>query len=116
MAVLAYLISLNNEWARSAIRFLRVVQPDESREQAYEELKTLVDASRMIATINIIDPTKPFPETLHAYSHDATVVFLGFQLPAIEKAQEFQNVFTTLLQGLPTTLLVNSSGEADLLA
>lgn len=116
MAILAYLISLDSEWANVSIRFLRVVREDESHDEAYTELKVLIDASRMSALINIIDSEKPFQELLHAYSSDATVVFLGFQIPQVEKAAEFQSLFSSLLKGLPTTLLVNSNGEADLLA
>ncbi len=115
MAILAYLISLNSDWTNVSIRFLRVVRAKESHEQAFVELKTLVEASRISATINIVDSQKPFPEVLHTYSQDATVVFLGFQIPSAEKSAEFQSLFTALLKGLPTTLLVNSTGEADLM-
>ncbi len=116
MAILAYLISLNHDWSHVSIRFLRVVRQDESRQQAFDELKTLIEVSRMAATVNIIDSQKSFPEILYTYSHDATVVFLGFQIPAVEKAEEFQRSIASLLKGLPTTLLVNSTGEADLMA
>jgi len=116
MAILAYLISLTSGWANTSIRFLRVVRANESHEQAFVELKTLVEASRMSATINIVDSQKPFPKILHGYSHDATIVLLGFQIPQVEKAADFQALFTSLLKGLPTTLLVNSTGEADLMA
>ncbi len=116
MAILAYLISMDIYWSNASIRFLRVVRKDESHDEAYEELKTLIEASRMNALINIIDSDKPFQELFHTYSNDATVVFLGFQIPQVDKASEFQSLFTSLLKGLPTTLLVNSNGEADLLA
>ena len=116
MAILAYLISLDSDWSNVSIRFLRVTEKNESHEDAYNELKMLIDASRMTALVNIIDSEKPFQELLHTYSDDATVVLLGFQIPPAEKAAEFQSVFSSLLKGLPTTLLVNSNGEADLLA
>ena len=116
MAILAYLVSRDNAWAGSSIRFLRVVREKESHDQAHAELKTLLDASRMSAGIAVIDSGRPCQEALHDYSRDATVVFLGFEIPPVEKSAEFQRLFTGLLEGLPTTLLVNSTGEADLLA
>ncbi len=116
MAILAYLISLNTEWSNVKIRFLRVVRQDESREAAFEELKTLVESSRMHAQIVIIDSDKPFVEIFHAYSNEATAVFLGFQIPQLEEAKEFHTFFSSLLKNMPTTILVNSTGEADLLA
>lgn len=116
MMILAYLISLNSEWTNVQIRLLRVVQGNNDYGEALKELQKLIDASRMKAEIKIINSDKSFKEILNKYSHDATVVLLGFQIPPIEKAEEFQKAFNNLLQGLPTTILVNSTGEADLLA
>ena len=49
-------------------------------------------------------------------SSGATVVFLGLALEYVTDACEFQQRYQTLLEPMPTTILVASSGEADLLA
>ncbi len=116
MAILAYLILLDREWAHASIRFLRIVQKTESHEEAFKELKTLIESSRMKATISIIDSDKHIAETMHSYSADASVVLIGFKIPKHDDAKKFQKFFSSLLGGLPTTLLVNSTGEADLMA
>jgi hypothetical protein len=41
---------------------------------------------------------------------------LGFNVPEIGACHEFQRRFDLMLEGMPTTLLVNSSGEADVMA
>jgi hypothetical protein len=43
-------------------------------------------------------------------------VLLGFKLTEENDADKFKKHFEQMLSGLPTTLLVCSSGEADLLA
>ncbi len=116
MAILSYLILLNREWAHASIRFLRIVRQTESHTKALKELKTLIELSRMKATVSIIDSDKQFVDILHSYSSDAAVVFIGFKIPGQRDAIEFQRSFSSLLQGMPTTLLVNSTGEADLMA
>lgn len=58
----------------------------------------------------------PFPEVLKRHSGDASVVFMGFNMPDESDAQGFQAYFEQMLSGLPTTLLVCSSGEADVFA
>jgi hypothetical protein len=39
---------------------------------------------------------------------------MGFNIPTMENALTFHRTYSKLLSGLPTTLLVHSTGEADL--
>lgn len=116
MAILAYLMSLNSEWSGCVIRFLRVVRKDESPEEAREDLTRLVEAARLTALTEVIKASRPFAEILYAYSHDATVILLGFRTPQVDTGEEFHRTFADLARDLPTTLLVDSTGEADLTA
>ncbi len=116
MVILAYLISLNNEWSGSQIRILRIVKSDDLHDIAYNELKNLIDFARIRATVEIICSPKDFHSILHEKSSDAQLIFLGFDIPTHIAIENFQNGTTKLLQGLPTTLLVSSTGEADLLS
>ncbi|MDR0305872.1 MAG: amino acid permease [Chitinispirillales bacterium] len=115
MVILAYLISLNSEWSGTKIRILRVVSSSEERSRAYKELKQLIEAARMDVAIELIFSEDTFPNLLRKHSACATVVFMGFQVNADTDALRFQDSFGSLLHGMPTTILIQSTGEADLL-
>ena len=114
MVILAYLISMNSEWSGSSIRILRVVQDTSLQYDAHSELKALIDSSRMNIAIKVFCSREPFDSLLHTHSKNATVIFMGFEVPDESTADSFQQAMSSLLHGLPTTLLVRSTGEADL--
>ncbi|MDG5813649.1 amino acid permease [Chitinispirillales bacterium ANBcel5] len=116
MVILAYLMTLNNEWAGTKIRILRVVQNAAEKSSAYEDMRLLIDSARMDIAIETILSEKPFPELLIDYSRDASVVFMGFRTPEEEEATQFIAKTGEMLKELPVTLLVCSTGEADLLS
>ncbi len=114
MVILAYLLSLNRGWSGTSIRILRVI-PDASQHTAtYAEMDALIEAARMKISIKIVISREPFPELLRTYSRDATVIFLGFSVPDLKNAPVFHRSYNALVEGLPTTLLVHSTGDADL--
>lgn len=116
MLILAHLLLSNPEWARSQIRVLRLARTHEESVASEEAVRVLVEAARMNAEVHAVVSDRPFAEVLHEESAGASVVFLGFYAPPPEQAGAFHEQYTALLDGLPTTLLVHSSGEADLLA
>ena len=116
MLILAYLLTLNWEWDEARIRVLRMVRDEAEQEEAELELRTLVEAARIGATTHVLRSDRPFPAVLHEESQGAAVVLLGYQPPDAPGADRFHRTFSELLEELPTTLLVSSSGEADLLA
>lgn len=115
MVILAYMLTLTFEWSGARIRLLRMVPDEASRQAAHTELHGLAEAARVEADIHVV-VGESFAEILATSSGSADVVFLGFSIPDEEGAEAFHDTFTRLLAGLPTTLLVCSSGEADLLA
>jgi len=115
MVILAYLVSLNSDWTNTNIRILRMVRSKEEQKAAWDELRQLCEAARIRADILVVVANSSFRETLHAYSSAATVVFLGFRIPQQPDAASFQQNMATLLKGLPTTILVHSTGEADVM-
>ena len=114
MLILAYLLTLNGEWTNARIRILRVVVKEAGRAAASRALDALCSVARIPADVEIVVAEQPFEEVLKAYSHDAAVVFLGFQVPDGADMQSLPKRYSALTQGLPTTLLIYSSGEADL--
>ncbi|MBD3240877.1 MAG: hypothetical protein GF331_09850, partial [Chitinivibrionales bacterium] len=114
MLILAYLLTLNQEWTGASIRVLRAVADEAGRAEAERDLTGLIESARIEVEAHVIVSRKPLHETLYEYSHRSTAVFLGFRIPEVENAERFQQAFSSLLEGLPTTLLVHSTGEADL--
>jgi amino acid transporter len=118
MILIAHLLTLNWEWSRARIRLLRLLRDEAGRQPSKEALQELVDAARVDAQAEIIVSEDPLPEVLERHSADASLVIVGFKVPEEreEDAYRFQMHFERILSGLPTTLLVSSSGEADVLA
>ncbi len=115
MILLAHLLTLNWEWADAEIRLIRLIQDEAGRQPAGDALRELVEAARVDATVNVLVSEAPFTEVLKRHSKNASVVFLGFNVPEENAASQFQQSFEEMLSELPTTLIVCSSGEVDLL-
>ena len=115
MVILAYLLTLNWEWSQAKLRVLRLARADEPEAAAYDEIQTLIEAARISAEIQIVHEPNII-DALRRHSSDASVVLLGFRPPSDDGAEAFHASFERLTARLPTTLLVSSSGEANLLA
>ncbi|MBN2081038.1 amino acid permease [bacterium] len=115
MLLLAHLLSRNWEWADARIRLLRVVPREEGQIPARNALRDLVESARFDAEIVVPVCAEPFIDILHRYSTEAACVFLGMLLPAADKRAQWQAHLDEMLEGLPTTILVHSSGSEGLL-
>jgi hypothetical protein len=69
----------------------------------------------VVATL-LLGQIAPFVEVLQHHSADASVVLLGFNVPKEGSALAFQFHYEQVMDNLPTTLLIASSGQADLFA
>jgi hypothetical protein len=116
MVILAHLMSLNSEWAGTKLRILRVAYTPEEQAKAREELERLIEAARMDIEVEPIISDDTFQNLLRKHSGLSTAVFLGFSAGADTDPKKFQEAYTGLLQGMPTTILIQSTGEADLLS
>lgn len=116
MLILAHLLRENREWAGARIRVLRACATDEERGRAEAEIGELVGAGRIEAELAVILTPLPFRQVLEAESASATAVLLGFDLAPPERSLDVHRGLAALVERLPTTLLVHSSGDADLLA
>jgi hypothetical protein len=116
MVILAYLLSRNHDWHGSHIRLLRAVGAGEDASAAERELRELAAAARIDAEVRLTVSDRPFAEVFRDESHDSAAVFLGFRVPEPDGAEQFHARFDAMLAGMPTALLVASSGEADLMA
>ncbi len=115
MVILAYLLTNNWKWSRARIRLLKMIDADETPEQAQEQLESLLEAARLDADFKVV-PHGDFKHHLQQNSADADVVFLGFSPPSDDAAANWHTAYAGFVEDLPTTLIVCSSGEADLLS
>lgn len=116
MATLAYLLAQNWEWRNSYIRILRVIGDAAGRDSSRQAIRKLVEAARIRAVTRLIVSTEPFSDVFRSHSAKADVIFLGFQPSKEESAGHLYGRLSDLLSDMPTTILVHSSGEADLFA
>jgi amino acid transporter len=117
MMLIAHLLTLNWEWSNARVRLLRLIEDEAGREPSKEALRELVNKARIDAQVEVFVTKDPLPQVLELHSGDASVVILGFRVPEASEneAFRFQMYFERMLSGLPATLLVSSSGEADVL-
>jgi len=113
MATLAHLLSQNWEWRNSHIRILRVIGDAAGRDSSRQAVRKLVEATRIRAVPRVIVSTEPFADVFRSHSSKADVIFLGIQPSEDETSTELYNRISNLLADMPTTILVHSSGEAD---
>lgn len=116
MLLVSHLMTLNWEWSQAKIRLLRVIKNEEGRQPATQALNELANAARVDVEVQLIVSDDSFCEVVHRHSGNASTVILGFSPPEEKDAQRFRENIEKILAGLPTTLLVCSAGEADLLA
>lgn len=116
MVLLSHLLTLNWEWSDADIRVFRLINDAAGIQPAAVSLRRLVDAACIDAKIEVVVSRSFSREVLQRYSKDASVVFLGFTVPEEGAAREFQRRYEETLSGLPTILMVCSSGKADFLA
>lgn len=116
MLILAHLLVENREWHGARVRILRRITDEEGREPATAALEAMAAAARIEVQVNVVVSVNPFPKVLNRYSHDAACVMLGFGVDMLDDPAVFRRRYTGMTGHLPTTLLVCSSGDADLLA
>ena len=114
MVLLAHLLTLNWKWNEATIRLLRLIDDEAGRDPSTSALEALLEQARVKGVVQVLVSPEPFAEVLQRHSTDATVVLLGFNVPEEEAAGAFQHYFESIMANLPTTLLVSSSGEADM--
>lgn len=117
MLILAHMLSLSPTWRKVRVRVLRITKTEAERQNAHDELKHLIEVSRIDAEIRTVVSTDPFSHAMRRESRDAAALFLGFVLPAESNALVtlFEST-ARALEGMPPAFLVCTSRAADLLA
>ncbi|KPK37010.1 MAG: hypothetical protein AMK70_00265 [Nitrospira bacterium SG8_35_1] len=116
MLLTAFLLSENWEWQSTKIRILRVVEKEEGRLPAEQSLQELITLARVDGEVEVVVSVESFSRILHQHSADATCVVLGFELPEMANEAEWHDCYRSFIDGMPTTILINSLGGEDLFA
>ena len=116
MLILAHLIMQNSDWKGTRLRLLRSTGDASRADAAREDLENICHAARIEADIAVPITDKPFADVLREHSEDASLILLGFTAPAPESQREYHARIESLLTEMPSTLLIHSNGDADLLA
>ncbi len=115
MLLLSYLLTHNWEWHAAKIRILRQVGNSAGEQPAKEALDKLIYAARVEAQSEIIVSESPFAEVLQIHSYDADCIFLGFEIPSGENFGKWQKMYSKMMEGMPTTILVHARNGQTLL-
>ena len=116
MVTLVHLLTQNSAWRPYAIRILRHVPDEKGRPSSEEALNKLIQAARIKAYVQVVVSNQSFLEVFRQHSRYADVVFMGIHLPEEKDSTTTYQSISSLLEDMPTTLLIHSSGEADLFA
>jgi amino acid transporter/nucleotide-binding universal stress UspA family protein len=116
MITLAHLLVQNWGWRNSQIRILRLIPDTAGRESSSKTIRALVEASRIRAETRVVVSDEPFSEVIKTHSANADLVFMGIQKQNEEDPVMLHQRTNAVLAELPTSILVCSSGEADLFA
>lgn len=116
MVILAHLLLQNPDWNNATVRILRKIDDEAGREPSLKALEGLIASARIKAKANVIVSRDSFPNILRRHSQDADLIFMGLDLESGHAASSVWQRWETLLNEMPTAVLLNSSGEADLLA
>jgi len=117
LALLAYLVSQHDDWRHARIRMLQVVQGGAEHLEAERRLAQIVHAARLQVEVEVIVSHEPIPALIVEASSSSDLVLLGMAERDITGFSTYlADPRSELLDRLPTTLLVMSNGEMDLLA
>ena len=113
MLLLAYLLSLNNEWKNAKILIHTIILREEDREFMTKNVQDMIDEVRIKAEPKIIikPQDKSVTEIIHEHSKNANVVFMGLKLPSDGEEKDYVARLEELSDGLETTVFVRNAEE-----
>jgi len=111
MLLLTHLMTRSSEWDRSNIRVLAAGY-DQASGKNIADLNATLEEARIEAATEVV--MNAGPESVVAYSDDATLVFMPFRFSQQTVAGPFGSPCDELLTQLPTTALVLAAEDIDL--
>jgi amino acid transporter len=113
MLLLAYLLSLNQEWKGTKIVINSIVKDEKERETLEKSLSNLISETRIQAETRIIirPPGKKIHEIIRLNSGTADIVFIGLKIPEPGSEGDYAKKLSEIANGLSTVIFVRNAGE-----
>ena len=113
MLLLAHLLSLNTEWKNAKIFIHTVILREEDREFMLKNVQDMINEVRIKAEPKIIiKPTdRSVTEIIHEHSRNASLVFMGLNIPQEGEEKNYVTRLDELSNGLKTTIFVRNGEE-----
>ena len=115
MLLTAYLITAHHQWRHAEVTIRTVVEDEAHRLTAEERIRAVVASARVIATPVVqLRHGRAIADVMHEQSVDADLVIAGLRLPDHnDDIEVFFQRMNTILDGMPTTLLVHSARSLE---
>lgn len=113
MLLLAHLLTVSSEWRGARIQLKSVVNDEVQAAERSRELDQLLPDVRIDVSVHVIEkpPERPVAAVIAEHSRDAQFVMLGLGTPPPGEEAAYAERLSSLLEGLPATLLVRNAGE-----
>ncbi|MEM9069213.1 MAG: Na-K-Cl cotransporter [Myxococcota bacterium] len=111
MLLLAFLIMADRRWRNAKVTVLTIVSDEAERVETERNLQRILEAARLEGEARVILRGKrTIPQVMGTESAHADLAIVGFRLPPEgTPAKAFFERMNTMLERLPTTLLVHSA-------
>jgi amino acid transporter len=113
MLLLAHLLTVSVDWRSAKIQLKSIVNDADGAAERRRELATMIPEFRIDVDVDVIQraPGSDTHALIRAHSKVADFVFLGMDTPEAGEEELYAARLLSLLEGLPSTLLVRNAGE-----
>ncbi|GAB4236018.1 MAG: Na-K-Cl cotransporter [Acidobacteriota bacterium] len=113
MLLLAFLLTCDERWRQARVRVITVVEDERRQAMARANLTQILQKTRLEAEpVVLLQEGRSIHDIMDEESRRADLVMVGMRMPeANEDPRSFLEQYNSLLDGLPTTLLVASAPE-----
>lgn len=115
MAIFAYLMTLHSTWSGAQIRFMRIISDAAEKSEAETQMLELRKNIRIPAEVQVIQSSEPFSDVIARESSSSDFVFMGMRASDSKEARQSIETQKDLLEKLPTTIMIWSNGDANIL-
>lgn len=120
MLLLTHLIQQHQDWAKSEVKLLRVIDHAEGYDATMEHMTTFLDSVRVSAEPVVIIADydgQPVTDVMREASANCDLTIMGMRLPDEDQAVAYAERLNDLIDGVGTVLLVhNAQQDASLLS
>lgn len=111
MLMLAFLLNSSDRFNDASVRVITVVNTERRKQKVESRLDEILRKTRLDVTPRVLlQDDRPIQAIMHRESGKTDLVLVGLRVPAHgESAAGFMNTYSSMLNGLPTTILVSSA-------